>query len=189
MTPARSEQLGLRAAGVSAIAAGVLRIAEPIVPGLSGVRAAYAYLLNDALFLFGLIGIFVCLRASGGRAARAGLVLAGLGILVVRSQGTISASFYMQGAVLFTVGMAVMGLAGFRQGGAWRIAALAWFAALITGAGSLAGHGVFFEVAAVLFSLGFVLAGWAMIGAGALPADPQEAASEPEPSFSGRRPG
>jgi hypothetical protein len=145
--------------GFSAIAGGVLRVANASLAGaLPSNALQFIYFATDVLLIFGLIGIYLAARAQIGWAGLAGVVAAIIGLLMVRSGDLFGG--YQTGAAVSLLGTALLGLAMF-AGRQARTAALLWLASLAFALVSVVvpGLGLAAIVAGALYGLGVALAG------------------------------
>ncbi|HEX6860646.1 MAG TPA: hypothetical protein VF138_10665 [Caulobacteraceae bacterium] len=160
MTPATAYRL----AGIGAILGGLLRLLSPFGTGLLDANGHHLlWLATDILLLFGLVGIYGYSRKMLGLTGLVGFALAAIGLLIVRSAGDVvfGPRTYAYGAVIWTVGMAVLAFPMLLRGVGHTIAAAMWMLALIVGVFSVLRPGQSWGVltAAVLFSLGYIAAG------------------------------
>lgn len=155
----------LRSSGAVAIAGGALRIAEPVLrSALTASFLSFAYLAIDVLLLFGIIGWYGWRADKLGIAGLAGFATGVAGILIIRSASLFGAPGYQIGAAALLLGLAIMNTpALIRREGPVAAPSL-WLASFVCGLASLifAPLGV---VAGVLFGLGYVLCGLALLRA------------------------
>ena len=155
----------LRSSGAAAIVGGALRIAEPLLrSALTPASLSFAYFAIDVLLLFGIIGWYAWRADKLGIAGLAGFAIGVAGILVIRSASLFGAAGYQIGAAALLFGLAVMNApALIRREGPVAPPSL-WLASFMCGLASLvfAQLGV---VAGVLFGLGYVLCGLALLRA------------------------
>src|SRR4051812_37375265 len=102
-------RFALRAAGVAAVAGGLLRVAAPLAARLGPEHAQIAYLAIDVLLTLGLVGVYARFASAVGRVGLIAFATALVGILMVRSQGVVAGA-YMAGAVLWSLAMAALGV-------------------------------------------------------------------------------
>jgi len=164
MTPATAYRL----AGLCAVLGGLLRLIGPLAPDvLQGQALQINWLLTDVLLLLGLVGIYGYSRKSLGLTGMVGFVLAVAGVLIVRSGGDMifGPGTYRYGAVVWTVGMAVMAFPMLLRGVGHMVAAGLWTLALIIGIFSAMRPGESWGVllAEIAFSAGYIAAGLPLI--------------------------
>jgi hypothetical protein len=160
MTPVTAYRL----AGICAILGGLLRLLSPFGTGLLDTGGHHLlWLITDILMLLGLVGIYGYSRKLLGLTGLVGFVLGVIGVLVVRSAGdaVLGERTYVYGAVIWTVGMAVLAFPMLLRGVGHMVAAGFWTLALIIGLISVIRPGESWGVpaAAVAFSLGYIAAG------------------------------
>lgn len=157
----------IRFAGAAAVLGGAMRIATAFVPWAPGVAwlevVAFAI---DVLLLFGLIGVYLVHRAALGWAGLGAFVLAEIGIASIVGPDTIAFGIdtYIAGVHAISVGLAVLGVA-LLAARVEMLAAVCWIASLAAGlaAGFLGQGAAGFLIGGVLFGLGFVAAGLALL--------------------------
>jgi hypothetical protein len=160
MTPATAYRL----AGLCAVLGGLLRLFSPLAAGWLDMQALQVvWLVNDVLLLLGLVGIYGYSRKLLGLTGMVGFAVAVIGVLIVRSAGAevFGEHTYGYGAVVWTIGMAVLAFPMLLRGVGHMIAAGLWTLALIIGIFSVLRPGESWGVplAAVSFSLGYIAAG------------------------------
>lgn len=160
MTPATAYRL----AGLCAVLGGLLRLLSPFGTGLLNVEDHHRlWLATDILLLFGLVGIYGYSRKLVGLTGMMGFALAAIGLLIVRSAGDVvlGPRTYAYGAVIWTVGMAVLAFPMLLRGVGHMVAAGFWTLALVIGIFSVIRDGQSWGIpaAAVAFSLGYIAAG------------------------------
>lgn len=158
MTPT----MAFRLAGLCAVLGGLLRLSSPLL-GVHGQTQQIVWLVTDILLLLGLVGIYGYSRKLLGLTGMIGFTLAVVGVLVVRSSGAevLGPRTYAYGAVIWTVGMAVLAFPMLLRGVGHMVAAGFWTLALLIGIFSVMrpGESWGLRAAAVAFSLGYIAAG------------------------------
>ena len=151
-----------RLAGLCAVFGGLLRLLSPFL-GLDGQRQQVVWLVTDVFLLLGLTGIYGYSRKLLGLTGMLGFTLAVIGVLIVRSTGAevFGPRTYAYGAVIWTVGMAVLAFPMLLRGVGHMVAAGFWTLALLIGLFSVMrpGESWGLRAAAVAFSLGYIAAG------------------------------
>ena len=158
----------LRILGIAAVLGGLLRIGSAFVPWAPDVAWLEAlYLVIDVLLLFGLMGVYFAYRALIGVFGFIAFVIAEGGIASIVGPDTVAFGIdtYQAGVLVITAGLTLFAiqLLVTRAGPMW--APLAWIASAVIGVGVTAGGNpaLGFHLGGVLFGLGFVLAGVAMV--------------------------
>jgi len=164
MTPATAYRL----AGFCAVLGGLLRLIGPLAPDvLHGQALQINWLATDVLLMLGLVGIYGYSRKSLGFTGMLGFVLAVTGLIIVRSGGDMifGPGTYRYGAVVWTIGMAVIAFPMLLRGVGHMIAAGLWTLALIIGLFSVMRPGESWGVmlAEIAFSAGYIAAGLPLI--------------------------
>lgn len=158
MTPATAYRL----AGLCAVLGGLLRLLTPFLQ-LDGQTEQIVWLATDVFLLLGLTGIYGYSRKMLGLTGMIGFAVAVIGVLVVRSAGAevFGPRTYAYGAVVWTIGMAVLAFPMLLRGVGHMVAAGFWTLALIIGIFSVMrpGESWGLKSAAVAFSLGYIAAG------------------------------
>lgn len=158
MTPATAYRL----AGLCAVLGGLLRLFGPLTP-FEGQNQLILWLVTDVLLLFGLVGIYGYSRKLLGLTGMLGFAIAVIGVLIVRSSGAevFGPRTYAYGAVIWTVGMAVLAFPMLLRGVGHMVAAGFWTLALLIGLFSVLRQGQSWGIAAagIAFSLGYIAAG------------------------------
>ena len=123
MTPATAYRL----AGLCAVFGGLLRLLSPFL-GLDGQNQQIVWLVTDVFLLLGLTGIYGYSRKLLGLTGMLGFTLAVIGVLIVRSSGAevFGERTYAYGAVIWTVGMAVLAFPMLLRGVGHMVAAGFW---------------------------------------------------------------
>ncbi|HEX4303697.1 MAG TPA: hypothetical protein VHZ78_12950 [Rhizomicrobium sp.] len=154
----------LRARGLSAIAGGVLRIADSFTAtSLSATTLEVLYFVTDVFLLAGIFGLWWQRRAALGIAGMVGLTVFVLGILTIRvsALGVLGTGGYRMGAAVALLGLAIYASETLLRRNAAPWAPVLWLLSLA--AGIVGATGVLPEamtaVAGVLFGAGFVAAG------------------------------
>jgi hypothetical protein len=139
-----------------------MRLFSPFVD-IDGQRLQVVWLVTDVFLLLGLTGIYGYSRKLLGLTGMVGFTLAVIGVLVVRSSGAevFGPRTYAYGAVVWTVGMAVLAFPMLLRGVGHMVAAGFWTLALLIGIFSVTRTGQSWGVVAagVAFSLGYIAAG------------------------------
>jgi hypothetical protein len=163
-----SDAVLLRVLAAAAITAGLLRIAFAFVPWAPDLWwLELFYLAIDLLLLFGLMGVFLAYRAQIGVFGFVGFVIAEAGIASIVGPDTVAFGIdtYQAGVLVITVGLTLLAiqLLVTRAGPPW--APLCWIGSAAIGIGATAGGApeLGFVAGGVLFGLGFVGAGVAML--------------------------
>jgi hypothetical protein len=121
------------------------------------------YFLTDVALMFGAMGIYGSLSGRVGVTGMIGFVVFVFGILLVRSANVsfFGAGGYRTGAAVALLGIACLGTAMLAVG-ASRVGPILWLGALAAGiAGAVfPAAGLFAAGAGILFSAGFLAAGW-----------------------------
>lgn len=158
MTPATAYRL----AGLCAVIGGLMRLITPFLP-MDPRTQQLIWLATDVFLLLGLTGIYGYSRKLLGLTGLIGFTLAVIGVLVVRSAGAevFGPRTYGYGAVVWTVGMAVLAFPMLLRGVGHMVAAGFWTLALLIGIFSVMRPGQSWGVVAagVAFSLGYIAAG------------------------------
>lgn len=165
-----SEQSLFRVLGGAAVLGGALRIAAAFVPWEQNVAWLEAlYFVIDVALLFGLMGVYFAERARLGVAGFAAFALAETGIAVI--VGPDGAAFgldvYQLGVLAIAIGLAVLGIVILMARAGSAIAASCWIGSLLVGVGATLANEpeAGFVAGGVLFGLGFVAAGAALMRA------------------------
>ena len=150
----------VRAGGMAAIVAGILRAAASFAPGLgSDLEQQLLYLVVDMFLLLGLLSFYELRHQEVGRTGAFGFLLALFGVFVIRSSRAIPGlDLYPVGALILVGGLIVL------CGSAWRVKALsvavptAFVASTLIGlVGAAAGNsGWSFVVSGMSFGAAFV---------------------------------
>jgi hypothetical protein len=162
------EQTLFRVLGGAAVLGGVLRIAAAFVPWEQNVAWLEAfYFVIDVALLFGLMGIYFADHARLGVAGFAAFALAETGIAsIVGPDGmAFGLDVYQLGALAISIGLAVLGIVMLVTRAGSVIAASCWILSLVVGlAATFANQPeAGFVAGGILFGLGFVAAGAALI--------------------------
>lgn len=149
------------------LAGGALRVATTFIPWQTGnawIEALYA--ATDIAMLFALIAVGLAASSALGRPGFAAwaIATAALASIVGPDPVEFGIDFYRLGAGVFVLALGVMGVVLLARR-ALRLAAGLWLAsalaALLSGA---TGSPLAFATAGLILGLGFVAAGWAMLG-------------------------
>jgi len=158
MTPATAYRL----AGLCAVLGGLMRLLSPFIR-LDGQTQQIVWLVTDILLLLGLTGIYGYSRKLLGLTGLIGFAVAVAGVLIVRSAGAevFGPRTYAYGAVIWTVGMAVLAFPMLLRGVGHMVAAGLWTLTLIIGIFSVMRPGESWGVllAGMAFSGGYIAAG------------------------------
>ena len=148
-----------RLAGLSAVAGGLVRIANVFVVSIDPAMLQWDYFVTDVLLLFGLTGFYLRYRGVAGLAGLAGFAVAAIGILLVRSSRM--TGDYRIAAAVTLIGAGLLGLTLAVKSGPQRAAGLLLVAALAIGiAGAMMpAFAQASMIAALLFGAGFAAAG------------------------------
>ena len=168
-----STQSLIRLGALAAVVGGTLRVASAFVPAtepLGGVE--WFYLVIDILLMFAVVAVYAYQHSESGVWGFAGFVLAAIGIESIGGPdgriGTVDV--YTAGASVIGIGMVLLAVGCWVANKLPRYVAVVWM--LSTAVGVLAifaqMSGVSFQVAGVLFGLGFVGAGMHILGDAAL---------------------
>jgi hypothetical protein len=170
-----SDALLLRILGVAACLGGLLRIGAAFIPWAPDVAWLEALALAiDVLLLFGLMGAYLAYRAQLGVFGFIAFVIAEAGIASIVGPDSVAFGIdtYQAGVLTITLGLTLFAiqLLVTRAGPMW--APLAWIASAAIGVGVTAGGypALGFHFGGVLFGLGFVLAGVALVRSATPPA-------------------
>lgn len=165
-----------RVLGVVAILGGAARVASALIPYSEQVWQAWLYLITDALLLFGLMGIYFAYRGQVGWFGLFSFAVAELGIASIVGPDTIvnGIATYMIGVAVITTGLTMFATQLLLRRTPWLAPAM-WLASSAAGIGlgviGRVDDGFFFG--GILFGLGFVAAGLALV----LPVDRIEQAA------------
>jgi hypothetical protein len=153
----------IRFGGLAAIVAGILRTLGSVVPATASVvLLQLLYFLTDLAILFGIMGLYLKCHRDIGSSGLFGFLLSVLGILLIRSSNIVPGIYlYPIGALVFSIGLNVLGIM------LWRVHALPgwvagfWLISLLAGVAlSLAPSvHVLAILAGLMFAAGFVGAG------------------------------
>jgi hypothetical protein len=153
----------IRLGAFAAIFAGVLRAIASFIPvTASDFMLQLLYLLIDLLIVFGIMVLYGTNYKEIGKSGFFGFLIAIIGIEIVRSSKTISGlNLYPAGALIFSIGLNLFGIALWKANRiqAWVVAC--WIASILAGLlvyffpelNSL------FPIAGVMFAIGFIGAG------------------------------
>jgi len=157
-----------RVLGAAAIIGGALRVASAFIPWAPDVLALELfYFVIDAMLLFGLMGAYLAYRARIGVFGFVAFAIAEIGIAAIVGPDTTAfgVDIYQIAVLVITAGLTLFAiqLLVTRAGPWW--APVCWIASTVVGVGATAGGapGLGFMTGGVLFGLGFVAAGVAML--------------------------
>lgn len=159
----------IRLGGLSAILAGLLRIATSFMPLLTGEQGSFLeviYLLTDLLILFGVLGVYAYQHQRAGYPGFTGFLLAMSGTaIIVGPDGRIgSLEMYMVGAIMISIGVVLLAIGTWQADQLTRWVPILWVVSTVVGIGGfLMGDIAWsFLIAGVAFGLAFLLAGAGM---------------------------
>jgi len=147
---------------LAAMLAGLLRGVTSFLPASSGMLFQMLYLVVDLLLLFGLISLYLFQRKEIGWWGLVGFVLAlvGSALLVGKDVDSAGIFLYPLAALLFAVGISVLGMGSWFAKTLSRWVVASWIISTLLGIGyALLGSSVLLVLSGVLFSLGFIGAG------------------------------
>jgi hypothetical protein len=155
--------------GGCAIIGGGLRIASSFIPWAPDTAWLEGlYFAIDTLLLFGLMGIYFAHRARLGVSGFAMFAVAETGIASIVGPDTtvFGIDTYQAGVAVISIGLALLGVVMLVRRAGTIAAPLCWIASTAAGAaGGVAGQAELgFLVGGLLFGLGFIVAGAAVIG-------------------------
>jgi hypothetical protein len=160
----RTETL-FKLSGIAAVLGGGLRLAEPLLKRvLEGQQLQLAYFAIDVFLLLGLIGWYGWRADKLGIAGVIGFVAGVFGILIIRSANLFAPQGYVIGATALLLGLAVMNVPTLMRRDGPICPPLLWLAAFVCGMASLA-FAPLAIAAGVLFGLGYIFAGVALLRA------------------------
>jgi hypothetical protein len=160
----------LQLAGVAALAGAGLRIGAAFpalkIPALNG---ELLYFTVDLLLTLGLVGLFAGLAGFRTWLGSLGFAGAIAGFELIRTGDRLGgAEAYQRGSAILALSLAIAGVALARSPGVGRYAGAAWIASLAVGlAGTVFHWAQGFQVASLLFCLGFGLGGAGLLFSGA----------------------
>ncbi|MET3663726.1 hypothetical protein [Caulobacter sp. 1776] len=158
----------LRLAGAATLIGAAVDIVAPflIYPRLVEPQPHLVYVAIDLLLLFGMLGVRSATARSTGTLALAGLAIAVLGVMLVRTASAkiFGEASYVIASSVWSIGMVVWAVDLLRAK-VLRVAAGLWIAALVIGLAGVAlkDHGPVAHVAKMSFILGFIAAGVGLI--------------------------
>ena len=164
------EQTLFRILGGAAVLGGVLRIVSAFVPWEQDLAwLEVFYFVIDVALLFGLMGVYFADRSRLGLAGFAAFALAETGIAsIVGPDGmAFGLDVYQLGVFAISIGLAILGAVMLVKRAGSAIAASCWILSLAVGlAATFANQSVAgFVAGGILFGLGFVVAGVAVMRA------------------------
>jgi len=149
----------LSAAGIAAILAGLLRAIAALVPTETpGLVLPLLYMVTDWFFLLGVIGMYLHQYERIGGLGFGAFLASVTGIVVIRSSHALpGVDLYPAGALIFALGIVVLGVALRRIGELKTWVVGLWAASLLVGvAASLVAQPRLLLIAAgLLFAVGF----------------------------------
>ena len=160
-----NDRVLLRIAAAMAVGGGALRVADALLTGhFSGAALEPVYFLTDVLFLGGLLGLYLPRRAVLGGAGLASFATAAIGFLIIRSASLFGAVGYVLGAPTVLLGTTALGVL-LAIKGRQRVAAGIWLGALAVAIGGSCCMPAVreFDTAGILYGLGFMAAGIALL--------------------------
>jgi hypothetical protein len=160
------DKILIRLAGLCALGGAGLRVATAFPSVHVPVLGSEAlYLTIDLLLTLGLFGLFAGLSRFRGWLGTLGFVGAVAGFALVRTGERLGErDAYQLASSVLALGLAIAGLALVGCKGIARFAGVAWLASLALGLVGTAVHwGPAFQVASLLFCLGFGLGGLALL--------------------------
>lgn len=156
-------------AGLAAILGAVLRLGATI-PELPLAEAGREglYLTVDVLLILGLFGLISSVTAVRTWLGVAGFGLGISGFAIIRTGARLAGpDTYQIGSGLLGLGLTLIGVALLRTHGPLRLAGIAWISSFAVGlAGAGLGSPLGFLTASLLFCLGFMASGMAMVRPG-----------------------
>jgi hypothetical protein len=156
----------LVAAGAAAVSGGALRIAAMLTThAFTAQTLSYFYYAVDVFLMLGLTGWYVSRAGKLGAAGLTGFVVSTAAILMIRSTNLFGTQTYVLGSGLLLGGLAIMNLPTLLRRDGSIVAPALWVASLACGiaAAAFASAGSLTGLAALLFGLGFVIAGVELI--------------------------
>lgn len=134
------------------------------LPNPPGINLEVYYMVIDVLILLGLLGIYLKVHESAGKLGFMGFLPAVIGTAIIAGPGDKIGDFdvYVLGATMISIGLSIFGLAVFKLGRLFQIAAILWIVSCLVGIGGFAlGTPETFTIAGVTFGLGLIAAGYA----------------------------
>ncbi len=155
-----------RLAGGAAALGGAMRIATAFVPWDGSAAVEAVALAIDVLLLFGLMGIYAAHRAALGWIGLAAFVVAEAGIASIVGPDTAAFGIetYLAGVHAISMGLLLLGAVMLSQR-VEMLAATCWIASPVVGLGAafVGQAAAGFLIGGVLFGLGFVATGLALV--------------------------
>lgn len=149
----------IRYGGLAAIFAGVLRVGASFIPYSHPAAALELplYVVIDVLILLGLIGVYGYQREKTGWWDRLGLLLALIGIAIIR----VRVEWYAVGATMVSLGFSFLAIGSWKIGRLPRTVCVLWLLSTLVGVAGyvVKASGITFVIAGVAFGLGLILAG------------------------------
>lgn len=159
----------VRLGALAAVAAGVLRAVSAFVPATVTLDTLeWFYLVIDILLMFGVIAVYSYQHAESGAWGFVGFVLTAVGIESIGGpDGKIGVvDVYTTGASVIGIGLVLLAVASWRAKRLPRYVPAVWMLSSEVGVIAVFAHmsGSAFQIAGVLFGLGFVGAGVHILG-------------------------
>ncbi len=152
--------------GLAAMIAGVLRLVSSVLPASDSVLLRILYLVIDMGFLGGVLSIYRFEREQLGRVGLLATLVAavGAGLLIAHDTVAWSSGLYGIAALLFSVGLSLLGIASWTTRKLPRWILVFWITSTLVGTlGYLVPSlGVLFVLSGILLGLGFAGAGFIM---------------------------
>lgn len=152
----------LRLSGLVAILGGILRgVSSFVAADAPTVEISILYLLTDVFILLGLIGIYGFQHRESGLWECFGLLLAIIGIAMIRAGAISGVVLYSVGASIFAVGLSLFAVGSWKAKKLPQWVALFWILSTILGfiGYFTPGLALLFVISGVVFGVGFAGAG------------------------------
>jgi hypothetical protein len=150
--------------GLTAMIAGVLRVISSVIPTSDSVILKTLYFVIDVCLLSGVLGIYRFERERLGLVGLLAAILAigGAGLLIVRDTVAWSTSLYGIAALMFSVGLSLLGIASWTTKKLPQWIYIFWVTATLVG---ILGYlvpalGILFVLSGMLLGVGFTGAGF-----------------------------
>lgn len=158
----------LRLCAGAAIAGGALRVADTFLAVTAAPRVQeIAYWATDVALALGLSGIYLAFRNELKIPGLLSFCVGVAGLLIVRGADAagLGQNFYLVGASVTLIGVVALGAVLLARTSLSKLGPALWFASLLIGLLGLASAKMSWAVAVagVLFGLGFVAVGWAVL--------------------------
>ena len=158
----------VRILAAAAILGGALRIASSFIPWTpDSAPLEVLYDVIDVLLLFGLMGVYFATRASTGIFGFAAFAIAETGIASIVGPDTTAFGIdtYQTGVLVITAGLTLFAIQLLLTRAMPWWASVCWIASTVIGVGATAGGNAAlgFVAGGVLFGLGFIAAGVALL--------------------------